>query len=69
QEQILQGETDIAFYKREFERQQELAKRNVASQATFDQANHNLATAQQKLASLRQQLAGIAANLNGAPDD
>ncbi|WP_252720662.1 hypothetical protein, partial [Acinetobacter baumannii] len=47
QEQILQGETDIAFYKREFERQQELAKRNVASQATFDQANHNLAPAQQ----------------------
>lgn len=69
QEQIVQGETDIAFYKREFERQQELAKRNVASQATFDQANHNLATAQQKLASLKQQLAGIAANLNGAPDD
>jgi membrane fusion protein, multidrug efflux system len=67
QAQIKQAQYDIAYYDREFHRQQELAAKNIASQQTFDTARRNLQNAQQKLASLNQQLAAIAANLNGDP--
>ena len=65
QAQIRQAQYDIDYYDREFRRQQELLRQSVASQATFDTARRNLQNAQQKLASLNQQLAAIAANLNG----
>jgi membrane fusion protein (multidrug efflux system) len=65
--QIKQAQYDVEYYDREFHRQQDLSSRNVASQQTFDLARHNLQNAQQKLASLNQQLAAIAANLNGDP--
>ena len=68
QAQIEQAKTDIDFYNTTFKRQQRLAASNIASQATFDDAVHNLQSGQQKLASLNQQLAGIAASLNGNPD-
>jgi len=67
QAQIKQAQYDIAYYDREFHRQQDLAAKNIASQQTFDTARRNLQNAQQKLASLNQQLAAIAANLNGDP--
>ncbi len=67
QAQIKQAQNDIEYYDREFHRQQDLAAKNVASQQTFDTARRNLQNAQQKLASLNQQLAAIAANLNGDP--
>jgi membrane fusion protein, multidrug efflux system len=65
--QIKQAQYDVEYYDREFHRQQDLVSKNVASQQTFDLARHNLQNAQQKLASLTQQLAAIAANLNGDP--
>jgi membrane fusion protein, multidrug efflux system len=65
--QIKQAQYDVEYYDREFHRQQDLAAKNVASQQTFDSARRNLQNAQQKLASLNQQLAAIAANLNGDP--
>jgi membrane fusion protein, multidrug efflux system len=65
--QIKQAQYDIEYYDREFHRQQDLASKNVASQQTFDTARRNFQNAQQKLASLNQQLAAIAANLNGDP--
>jgi membrane fusion protein (multidrug efflux system) len=68
QAQIKQAQNDIEYYDREFRRQQDLAAKNVASQQTFDTARRNQQNAQQKLASLNQQLAAIAANLNGDPD-
>jgi membrane fusion protein, multidrug efflux system len=68
QAQIKQAQYDIEYYDREFRRQQELVSRSVVSQASFDMARRNLQNAQQKLASLNQQLAAIAANLNGDPD-
>lgn len=68
QEQIRQAEVDIAFYQREYQRQQTLASSNFASQAALDASRHNLDLARQKKASLTQQLAGIVANLNGDPD-
>jgi membrane fusion protein (multidrug efflux system) len=67
QAQIKQAQYDIEYYDREFHRQQDLAAKNIASQQTFDTARRNLQNAQQKLASLNQQLAAIAANLNGDP--
>lgn len=68
QSQIEQAHSDIAFYETAFKRQQDLATKSVASQATFDQARHDLDSARLKLAQLESQLAGIAANLNGKPD-
>ena len=67
QAQIRQAQDDIEYYDREFHRQQDLAAKNIASQQTFDTARRNLQNAQQKFASLNQQLAAIAANLNGDP--
>jgi membrane fusion protein (multidrug efflux system) len=66
--QIKQAQYDIEYYDREFHRQQDLAAKNIASQQTFDTARRNFQNAQQKSASLSQQLAAIAANLNGDPD-
>jgi membrane fusion protein (multidrug efflux system) len=68
QAQIKQAQDDIDYYDREFHRQQDLAAKNIASQQTFDAARRNWQNAQQKLASLNQQLAAIAANLNGDPN-
>jgi membrane fusion protein (multidrug efflux system) len=66
--QIKQAQDDIDYYDREFHRQQDLAAKNISSQQTFDAARRNLQNAQHKLASLDQQLAAIAANLNGDPN-
>lgn len=68
QAQIAMAESDVEFYQREFDRQQALTKRGVASEQAFDQARHSLQVAQHKVVSLKQQLAGIAANLNRNPD-
>ncbi len=68
QTQIQQGQYDVEYYGTEFHRQQTLLSGGVASQAAFDTARRSLQNAQQKLASLNQQLAAIAANLNGDPD-
>jgi membrane fusion protein, multidrug efflux system len=67
QAQIEQANNDVDYYGTEFRRQQGLLNAHVASQATFDMARRNLQNAQQKLASLVQQLAAIAANLDGDP--
>jgi membrane fusion protein (multidrug efflux system) len=68
QQDIRQAEIDVAYYQREFQRQSDLARSNVASKAALDTARHNLATAQQKLASLQQEAAGVLASLSGNPD-
>src|SRR5271163_528904 len=59
QAQIDQAHNDVSYYDTEFQRQQGLLSAHVASQATFDTARRNLQNAQQKLASLAQQLAAI----------
>jgi membrane fusion protein (multidrug efflux system) len=66
--EIQQAQADVEFFDREFKRQQNLASRQVASQVAFDQARHNLQTAQQKITALRQQAQGILAQLGGDPD-
>jgi membrane fusion protein, multidrug efflux system len=67
QAQIKQAQNDVEYFGTESGRQQRLLSAQVASQSTFDTARRNLQNAQQKLASLNQQLAAIAANLNGDP--
>jgi membrane fusion protein (multidrug efflux system) len=67
QAQIQQAQHDIEYYSTELHRQQDLLNAHVASQSTFDTAHRNFQNAQGKLASLTQQLAAIAANLNGDP--
>jgi membrane fusion protein (multidrug efflux system) len=68
QAQIRQAQNDIDYYDRAFRRQQDLVGRQVVSQSSFDTARRNLQNAQQRLASLDQQLAAVAANLNGDPN-
>ena len=67
QTQIKQAQEDLAYNQREYNRQEFLGSQHVASDETLDAARHGLQNAQQKVASLEQQLAGIAANLNGDP--
>ncbi|MBV8651547.1 MAG: HlyD family secretion protein [Alphaproteobacteria bacterium] len=68
QAQIKQAQNDVEYFTIEFRRQQELVNARVAAQTNFDAARRNMQNAQQKQASLEQQLAAIAANLNGDPD-
>jgi membrane fusion protein, multidrug efflux system len=67
QSQIQQAQNDIDYFDTEFHRQQDLLAAHVASQSTFDAARRSLQNAQQKLASLTQQLGAIAANLDDDP--
>jgi membrane fusion protein (multidrug efflux system) len=66
--QVAQARTDVDFNNVNFKRQQQLVANNFTPQATFDASRNTLQGSQQKLASLEQQLAGIAANLNGNPE-
>jgi membrane fusion protein (multidrug efflux system) len=68
QAQVEQAQKDVDFNLVIFARQEQLLANNFTPKATFDAARNTLQGAQQKLASLRQQLAGVAANLNGDPD-
>jgi membrane fusion protein (multidrug efflux system) len=68
QSQLKQARNDIDYFDVESRRQQDLLNEHVASESTFDTAHRNLQNAQQKLASVTQQLAAIAANLDGDPD-
>ena len=62
------AEDQIAFNQRQYQRQSILAREQFAAQTALDQARLNLQTSQQSLASLKAQLAGIVANLDGNPD-
>src|ERR1700704_1350684 len=68
QTQVEQAQKDVDFNMVNFQRQQQLLANNFTPKATYDAARNTLQGSQQKLASLQQQLAGIAANLNGDPD-
>jgi membrane fusion protein, multidrug efflux system len=68
QASIATAQADIAYYQRQYERETALLAHGFAPQQAVDQAKHNLDSAQGKLAELQQQLAAIAAKLNGNPD-
>jgi membrane fusion protein, multidrug efflux system len=68
QAQVEQAQKDADFNMVNFQRQEQLIANNFTPKATFDAARNTLQGSQQKLASLQQQLVGLAANLNGDPD-
>jgi membrane fusion protein (multidrug efflux system) len=68
QEQVAQAETDMSFAQRELDRQQELAKSKVSSVSKLDDAQHAFDTAQHNVAELKQDLAQLAAQLDGDPE-
>ncbi len=68
QAQVGQAQKDVDFNMVNFQRQEQLIANNFTPKATFDVARNTLQGSQQKLASLQQQLAGLAANMNGDPD-
>jgi membrane fusion protein (multidrug efflux system) len=68
QAQLTQARLDFAYYQHESHRQQYLSQEHVASEQTFEAARRNEDNARQKIVSLTQQLASVAANLNGDPN-
>jgi membrane fusion protein (multidrug efflux system) len=68
QAQVEQAQKDVDFNTVNFQRQEQLIANNFTPKATYDAARNTLQNSQQKLASLQQQLAGLAANLNGDPN-
>jgi membrane fusion protein, multidrug efflux system len=67
QAKIAQAKYDLGYSRVQFHRARNLAKVNIVSRTGFDTAHRDLKSAQQAVASLDEQLAGIAANLNGHP--
>jgi membrane fusion protein (multidrug efflux system) len=67
QAKIAQAKYDLGYSQVQFKRAQNLAKVHIVSKTGYDTAHRDLASSQQALASLDEQLAGIAANLNGHP--
>lgn len=65
--QVQQAKADVDFNMTNFKRQEQLLTNNFTPRATYDAAKNTLQSAQQKLASLEQQMEGLAANLNGDP--
>jgi len=68
QEQVELAETDATFYRREFNRQVELAERKVVSGVKVDQARHDLDMALQQVAVRERELGEILAKLGGDPE-
>jgi membrane fusion protein (multidrug efflux system) len=56
---------DIAFYRREYERQKSLVARNFTSRTQFDTAEHDLRTAEENKIAAEHAMAQILATLNG----
>ena len=67
QARIAQAQYDLDYNQVQFKRARNLARVQIESKTGFDTAHRNLSSAQEALASLNEQLAGIAANLNGHP--
>ena len=60
--------TNVAYFEREFQRQEKLARKGVASEVKLDAARHNLAVSRQRVAVVRQNLSRILASLGGSVD-
>lgn len=66
QAQLTQAGRDVAFYQRELDRNLKL-KRVSVSEATLDQARHDLNQAKARRDALQAQLQSLRAKLNGGP--
>jgi membrane fusion protein (multidrug efflux system) len=67
QAKIAQAHYDLGYSQVQFKRAQNLSRAHIVSKTGYDTAHRDLSSAQQALASLDEQLAAIAANLNGHP--
>jgi membrane fusion protein (multidrug efflux system) len=63
-----QARTDVDFAQKAFDRQQDLLKKGVASQATYDQAEQALRLAEQIQTQSTEKAAAALAGLGGDPD-
>ncbi len=67
QEELDLAKTDIAFAKKEFDRQSELVAKNTVSRAKFDETSHDLESARQHESVVAEEIAQVEAQLNGDP--
>ncbi len=68
QAQVAQARTDVAFYETGFQRQQDLLKRGVASQAAYDQAKRDLDAARERVVMAQSDADATLAQLGGKAD-
>jgi membrane fusion protein (multidrug efflux system) len=68
QAQIAQAKTDAVFYDTGFQRQQDLLKRGVASQAAYDQARRDLDAARERVVMVQSDADATLAQLGGKAD-
>jgi membrane fusion protein, multidrug efflux system len=66
--QIEQAQADIPYYEAAFKRQQDLLKTSTASKATYDQAEHDLVGAKQKVSVSQAAAQAMLAQLGGDPN-
>lgn len=64
---LSQAKVDVAYYEREFERQQELVTRGFTSRTTYDDARHKLAAAREAAAASVQAIRQVSAILSNDP--
>lgn len=64
-EQLELARIDIAYYEREFQRQQELVGRRLGTEADVDEARHDLDVAKQQIPIIEQSLAQLRAQIGG----
>ncbi|WP_425406762.1 HlyD family secretion protein [Hwanghaeella sp.] len=67
QAEIEEAKERVAYFTTEFERQQALASRGVATRASLDEAQFELMTAKQSVNTLRQKSQTVLASLGGDP--
>lgn len=58
-------QSDLAFFKTEYDRQVKLKKRGVVSQSRLDEARHNVTNAKQRILAIRQEISRALARLGG----
>jgi membrane fusion protein, multidrug efflux system len=68
QEELALAKNDVDYAEREFQRQDELVRRDFASRAKYDEAQHARDAARQQVAVLGQELRGLLADLAGDPE-
>jgi membrane fusion protein (multidrug efflux system) len=65
---IAQAKADLPYYEETLQRQKDLLATSTASKAAYDQARHDLVTAQQKVAVAEAQAKAVLAQLGNDPD-
>ncbi|TAM95101.1 MAG: HlyD family secretion protein [Rhizobiaceae bacterium] len=65
---IAQAKADLPYYQETLQRQKDLLATSTASKAAYDQARHDLVTAQQKVTVAEAQAKAVLAQLGNDPD-